>query len=801
MKIELGKNSGKKAAIALMLFFTVYAAISPMGIYAKGAQEGGKEPAAVPAQVETKQEKKILLRSDPAEKPEWVDTVPKSDTEFYFVGTSQIYNTPANARNDARENARIQVLVYYGEVIGRQAISLSSVSGNLRDTLAPYVVGEEAINRFAQNVISEVETRAYYTETYLNSSNKEEYIVYTLHQINRQKAEREIAGFAKNISERYTAAFSEWKTLKAALEGYAWIVKSLEQNPLHRIMAYYETPSGKAGLYEYAKMRISELASSVSIETIPARTIQETEPLTTLIKVRSSVMPVTGPLDCQAVIYRAGGDSFTFDLKCASDNPYLWEVNNYIKPGTYNVTIEILLSGLTGGIAKNSSGSFSFTVTPLNVVLNSREAIDAGIKKAVDALAARLQTPADTVIGPFLMTGTNAPSELSLFLTEKVTHYATENQARKYRIYNEEGEGRAVLNGFFTKRNDRVDVTLKLSTPAKDADGSQIFSLSLALLQQIPIAVEPENVKTMVVLDDLVPVPATETINIEARFNSATRTYKHADELKMTVKADKDCYFKIIHIDAENNFNMIFPAKNDDNRLRANVSRAVFDTPATRRVLCGPYGAETLVVVASPVQFSGIEKDYGQPWKPAEEEALKKALAGAGEERYSITIVKPHSEYEYAKPPNMEELWQGIREDAKKQNGYFEGGAVSGFYVINNVRGSYLVTGSGTIQFASYNLDNYNGVPDRGARTRGKPFNFSFAKPQNIREAVQAAQTGIKNKGGAFNGNEQQGSFSASGISGQYKVSDMVNVTISEKPIVVPNSLIENEVKNFFGVR
>jgi len=809
MKTELGKNGVIKTSVALVVLFTCYSVISPARVYAKGTQEGGKEP--LPAQAETKQEKKILLRSDPEVKPEWVHTVPQSATEFYFVGTSQLFNTPANARDNARENARIQVLEYYGQVIEKQAVSLSSVTGSARDTLAPYVVSEEAINRFAQNVISEVETRAYYTETYLNGDNKEEYVVYTLHRINRQKAESEIANFAKNISERYTAAFSQWKTLKAALEGYALVVKSLERNPLHRIMAYYETPAGRAGLYEYALVKIGELAGGLSVEAVPSRTIQETETLTTPVKLISSVMPATGLLDCQAVIYgvngagNAGGagsgaGAITYPFNSAGDNPYNLQIRN-IKPGTYNVTIEILLSGLTGGIAKNINGGFTFTVTPLNVVLNSNEAVEAGIKKAVDALAAGLQTSTDTVIGPFLMTGKNAPSELSLFLTEKITHYAKNNQGRKYRVVETGAENAAVLSGFFSKRNNRVDVTVELSTPKKDADGSQIFSLSLALLEQIPLAVEPENINKMIVLDDIVPVPAAETVNIEARFNSATRTYKHADELKLTVTADRDCYFKIIHIDAENNFNMIFPAKNDDNRLRAKTSRTVFDTPATRRVLCGPYGAETLVVVASPVQFPGIEQEYNLPWKPATEEALKKAVAGSGEARYSITILKPHSEYEYEKPADMAEVWQGIRDEAKKQNGYFHGNAASGFYVINNVRGSYLVTGAGTIQFASYTLDNYNGVPDRGTRTRGRPFNFSFAKPQNISQAVETVQTGIKNKGGVFTGNEQQGSFKASGIEGRYQVSETVDVTISEKPLVVPNSMIENEVKKFFGVR
>jgi len=793
--LEKAHLSGRGAS-ALLLLTAIYFCTAPALVFASGKKDQPKK--------QLRPEARILVSTEPSVKPAWVDVVPQSDTEIFFVGSSQIFNTPANARDNARESARIQVLEYYGQVIEKQAISLSTVTGSTRDTLAPYVVREEEIKTFAQNVVSEVATKEYYTEIYLNSNNKEEYIVYTLHNINRKKAEDEISNFAKNISARYTAALSQWNTLKAALEGYAFIVKSLERNPLHRIMAYYETPKGKAGLYEYARLQINELANSVSVEAIPARTVQETETLTTPVKLRSSIMPSTGLLDCQASIYGIGGgasyggDDITYPFKSASDTPYNLQIRN-IKPGAYNVSIAILLSDMTGGIAKNTSGNFSFEVTPLNVMLDTPAAIEAGIKKAVDTLAARLPGSTETVIGVFTLAGTNIPSELSLFLTEKVTHYAKNNQGRKYKIIEEAGN-RTVLNGFFRKQNDRVNVTLELSTPGKDADGSQIFSLSLAALEQMGIAVEPENIKTMIVLDEVVPVPVKETIHIKAVFNSNTRTYKHRDELKLTVSADLDCYFKIIHIDVDNKIKMIYPtSRNDDNRLRANVSRTVFDSQ-NRYVLYGPYGAETIVVAASPVQFPGIDAEYGRPWKAATEEAIKKAIAGEGEARYPITILKPHEEYEYTKPENMTEMYQSIRDDAIKQGGYFEGGAVSGFYIINNVRGSYRVQND-TIQFASYFLDAYTADSYRGSKTRGAPFNFSFVKPQNISQALQAVRGGIESKGGTFTGNEQQGNFKANGIAGQYRVSDMVNVTILEKPLVVPNSLIVNEVKNYFGVK
>jgi hypothetical protein len=785
-------------ASALLVLTTIFFCTVSTPVFANGIRDNTEEPS--------RPEARTLVRTEPAVKPEWVNIVPQSGTEIFFVGTSQVYDTPANARDNARESARIQVLEYYGQVIEKQAVSLSTVSGSTRDTLAPYVLREDEIKTFAQNVVSEVATVAYFTEVYLDGDNKEGYIVYTLHQVNRQKAENEISGFAKKISERYTAAFSQWNTLKAALEGYAFVVKSLEQNPLHRIMAYFETPAGKAGLFEYARLQISELADSVSIDPVPARTVQKTDDLNTVVRLRSSRIPAVGPLKCEVRLLGRNIEPNLVLYNVTDNNSLSFPVyTTALEPGRYTVRIVLPLQELTGGVSGNIGGGFSFEVTALNPLLSTPDAIEAGMKTAVDALATKLQIQTETAIGPFTMTGTDIPSELSDYLTQKVTHYARNNQDRKYRLTEGGVEQAAFFSGFFTKRNDRVDITFELKTQDRDRDGSYIFSIPVNVLENIiGIAVEPENVNNIIILDDVIPATQAETIHIEARLNSNTRTYKHGDYLKLTVTADRDCYFKIIHIDVNNQIKMIYPTRNDSNNfLRANEGRTVFDNPNSRQVLCGPYGAEWLVVTASPVQFPNIEREYNEPWKTATEEAVRAVTAGAGQARYSITVTKPHEEYEYPRPENMTEFYQAIRDDVRQQGGYFEGNAVSGFYIINDIRGSYLAPSDrpDTVEFASYFLDTYSGSTTRGTRTRGSAFNFSFAKPQDINRAVQTVRNSIQEKGGTFSGNEQQGNFSSKGIAGRYQISEMVSVTISEKPIVVPNSLIESEVKKYFGVR
>jgi hypothetical protein len=263
---------------------------------------------------------------------------------------------------------------------------------------------------------------------------------------------------------------------------------------------------------------------------------------------------------------------------------------------------------------------------------------------------------------------------------------------------------------------------------------------------------------------------------------------------------------------------MIYPnAYDKNNYLRANMPRSVFES--ADYMLYEPYGTETLLIAASAEQFNNIEKELIAPWTACTAETLREAIRGRGgdfetpsrprpirftgdgEARYSITLLKPHEEYEYEKPENMAEAIRAMRGDAVQQGGVFEGNETSGYGILNNVRTSYRVPRDrpDTIRFAVYYLDSFSGTA--GVRTRGQGFSFSFARPGDIGRAVEAVRSGIEKKCGVFNGNEQQGSFRASGIAGQYQVSGVVDVTITEKPALIPKSLIEKEVREYFGGR
>jgi len=76
---------------------------------------------------------------------------------------------------------------------------------------------------------------------------------------------------------------------------------------------------------------------------------------------------------------------------------------------------------------------------------------------------------------------------------------------------------------------------------------------------------------------------------------------------------------------------------------------------------------------------------------------------------------------------------------------------------------------------------------------------FSIDLPGNVLQALEAVRKGIERKGGVFYGNEYGGYFRNSGITGNYVVDKNVTFYIFEKPFIIPISLIEREIRDYFS--
>jgi len=79
---------------------------------------------------------------------------------------------------------------------------------------------------------------------------------------------------------------------------------------------------------------------------------------------------------------------------------------------------------------------------------------------------------------------------------------------------------------------------------------------------------------------------------------------------------------------------------------------------------------------------------------------------------------------------------------------------------------------------------------------------YSVPKPADMAATVKTLEDMAQKNGGKFSGDENSGSFSIerpAKVAGEYAVDgDEIKITITEKPFILPASMIEGAIKNFF---
>jgi len=390
--------------------------------------------------------------------------------------------------------------------------------------------------------------------------------------------------------------------------------------------------------------------------------------------------------------------------------------------------------------------SWNIRPDPVWTSLLTLPEIDIKARNAVNGLASCLDKPLNVTINPIAMYGTGAPTEFSWYLGELIKEYAAKNSMF---ILNNPTRGSAAQTGTITGNYiSRAEVQVFLYLNVGDESiSSERFSVPVDELTSLGIAMEPENHTSLVERERLfaelarpaqvspsVSSPAQNNIRIQAWFNNDTRTYRHRDELQIWLTSDRDCYFKVIHIDVNNEQRMIYPyTEETDNRLYAGRERVLFQKYSY--ILYPPYGTETILIIASSEQFPNIERDYITPSVPFSLNSLRDlgyrggqhenirsfGFSGSGEARYNITILKPHEEYTLPAPVNMTEAVSILKRDVENQRGVFNGYERSGYYILNGTRVSYRaipLDKPQTIEYAIYYEDSWKGSNDK--RTREK---------------------------------------------------------------------------------
>lgn len=170
-----------------------------------------------------------------------------------------------------------------------------------------------------------------------------------------------------------------------------------------------------------------------------------------------------------------------------------------------------------------------------------------------------------------------------------------------------------ILIGKFEDFNTKI----KISALVRDVRSREVISDASVLIpkEAVPVAITvfSENYGE-VSFADLANEPkdtlnmALEDINLEVFVDhSVDNQYKVGESMKIYVKADKDCYIRVLYRDTQGEDLMLFPRRETDNDfIKAHQTCVIPPDNSYKIVAVEPYGTECLKVFASTRPFGDI---------------------------------------------------------------------------------------------------------------------------------------------------------------------------------------------------
>jgi hypothetical protein len=80
-------------------------------------------------------------------------------------------------------------------------------------------------------------------------------------------------------------------------------------------------------------------------------------------------------------------------------------------------------------------------------------------------------------------------------------------------------------------------------------------------------------------------------------------------------------------------------------------------------------------------------------------------------------------------------------------------------------------------------------------------FSFDVEVDQDISTILREVEQKIKDAGGRFDGNEQNGTFSGKGVRGKYSINGQkIRITITDKPWIASENLVKSKITDYFTV-
>lgn len=145
------------------------------------------------------------IQTIPEKRPGWVDSVPITKTELAFVGVSNQFATDAEARGAAQNNARVQLVHYYGTLMSDKGRTAKASYGITSDVFDPQVASQQLEEYLSEGVAKQIAAKEFYTEVYLTTDTKYAYKVYALLPIEKKVADAAVKEYLQNAADAYKA--------------------------------------------------------------------------------------------------------------------------------------------------------------------------------------------------------------------------------------------------------------------------------------------------------------------------------------------------------------------------------------------------------------------------------------------------------------------------------------------------------------------------------------------------------------------------------------------------------------------
>jgi hypothetical protein len=427
----------------------------------------------------------------------------------------------------------------------------------------------------------------------------------------------------------------------------------------------------------------------------------------------------------------------------------------------------------------------------------------------------------EVAVQPPVIRGANTVTPLSEYLQGEISHYAA-NSLGFTVVEPPRSVPGGTIEGDYTDTGIAVRVTLRLVlTPGRIARGaSQQFDIPIHELSEMGLDWHPpENIKTLEEAEQEHTLMAeleedltnSSPLDFEAYLNSPSRAYYDGDYMTLNIRANRDSYVIISHIDVNHNAQLIFPNRVDrDNFLKKDETRTLFERPARIR-LHEPFGQEQLLITLSTVQFSNLENAMISPVTANSfADAAGKARGLTAEllpvnntaqyhtKCLSFSILPYcHTDFEFADPA---EALRELAEDVRQRGGTFEGNHREGFYSINNERVDYRAQDKGITLITRLPPQAVSRSLTRGLAA---PLQVDLAIPRaSIPEQIASTGDKIKQAGGVFSGDIRGGNFAVQKpveITGNYQVAnENVTVLITKYPSLFAG-VIKSKIKDYFS--